>query len=204
VKNLSRYFLGIALAIAAIVAVAGQAKATLLGETDFYCCGNTTASIALYRLTTGGGTLTGNSVGGTVSAFGGDTFTPGSGVMTYESSEVSGAVSANGKYVLAFDEGGYLALFYTAGNVGFNGLNCDPGAPSCIPTWHEIWNCGTPSGVWFTLAANGYPALYDINKNYIWGPPNAGAKLVLQNTGDLQLLDASNNVVWHTNTAGAQ
>ncbi len=187
-------------------------------SSDFYCslngvsCGGPYWPQALY---TGGGQMGDCCIGqsGGSQWFGGDTITnnvaeAGNGYFSDSSKGGPGLVSANGEYVATIINGN-LALFYTAGQLG---VTSTP-----YPTWNLIWDSGTSDGGpnansgTYALVINGYFAMYTQQSNpiannvYIWGPPvGGGAKLVLQNSGDMQLLDPNGVVLWHTNTAGMQ
>jgi len=142
--------------------------------------------------------------------FGGDTITnnvynAGNGYF-HDGTGGPGLVSANGLYAAQIVNG-ELRVYYTGGLLG------DSTSP--YPTWYKLWGSGTSdggpnqnSGTYALVTGGNFkiitqqsnPIANNVLLLSLYSGGNA-AKLVLQNSGDLQLLDGSNNVLWHSNTA---
>ena len=225
-SKIARFFLTIAVICGAFAAISvPSSAATQYPKSSFICCG--TMQFEAGYLYTGGGNV-GAGPDGSNYRSGGDTLpistsvgescttscvVTGSGIAI---PKTFGMLSANGNYALVvapYQAGtgqsttGNVGLLYTCGNVCYWGGNCYPPAGSaCLPTWQYFWGTGTTdlgAGVSLVLASNGALVVEDAGTvEWAVGAGSGAVKLVLQNSGDLQLLDANNNVVWHSNTAG--
>jgi hypothetical protein len=220
-----RYLLGVLLAII-VVGISGMAFAQTPwppGATAVYygsnynceakgvSCGGPYNAGALYE---GGGQMGNCCIGQNYGSqwFGGDTitnnvFNAGNGYF-HDGTGGPGLLSANGLFAAQIVNG-ELRVYYTAHQLGITA--------SPYPTWKKLWGSGTsdggPKNYWGTYAVvqNGSftmltqqdnPVANNVLMLSIYSGGNA-AKLVLQNSGDLQLLDANNVILWHTNTASS-